>query len=300
MSHLIPDDLETRILALLDGDLSHEEATNLDAELCQSETGRMLFQKIATLHSALEEQAVSSPGLAKNNIIPTDRYLSGQRRKMLMISVRAAAVLLVSAIVLWLKSAQALEPLASFRLGPGSHHTLSHTGEGKTAEGKVLAHGSRLQLTRGTLEAEFDSGGRFIIEAPGDITVLADGEIMLRKGIAWFEIPSEAVGFTVHTPQLRIVDLGTEFGVTANTSIGEEVHVFKGSVEASLIGETEPMTLKAGEAARIDAGGKLRANRAEKRHFASLLGGSFGTGPIAEYRFDPGRNWKTKPESQAL
>jgi hypothetical protein len=72
-----------------------------------------------------------------------------------------------------------------------------------------------------------------------------------------------AEGFTVKTNDLKIVDLGTEFGVIAKEGGHHEIHVFEGKVEVSLFRlkkthtEKKPSVLVAGEARRIDSNGQL-------------------------------------------
>ena len=70
-----------------------------------------------------------------------------------------------------------------------------------------------------------------MIEGPCDLQVLDEDRVSVTEGVAWFEVPPQAVGFTVETPRFAAVDLGTEFGVVVRADSDHELHVTKGSVE---------------------------------------------------------------------
>lgn len=274
MSESPPTDLQARILALLDGALDRDDAARLDAELCASREARDLFRQLAALHSALEDQGASKADVRRMKpLIPMDRVLVDQRRQMVRTSLlAAAAVMALLALVLWFKMVPRTPvTFADFRLGPDSAFILTHAGEKDTPVGQVLGTGSRLRLSSGTMEAVFESGVRCVIEAPCDLTVLAEDRIVVRQGVAWFEVPPPAVGFTVETPQLTVVDLGTEFGIVALADARHEIHVTKGSVEAAAPKSGQTDVLKAGQARRADARGGFAEIDPEPSRFTTAL-----------------------------
>lgn len=55
-----------------------------------------------------------------------------------------------------------------------------------------------------------------VVEAPCDLRLLAKDRVALGEGAAWFEVSAEAVGFSVETQQLTVIDLGTAFGIDAS------------------------------------------------------------------------------------
>jgi hypothetical protein len=187
----------------------------------------------------------------------------------------AAALLVFSVVTFWMIMApQSPSTLASFRLGPHSAFTLTHVGKDASPSGNFLSKGSRLRLTRGTMEGVFESGVRCVIEAPCDVMVLAGDRVSVAEGVAWFEVPSKAARFTVETPRFTAVDLGTEFGVVARAGGEHELHVAKGSVElrAGTTGEAvRKLVLKAGQARRVDAGGEWDEIPVDSGHFTTVL-----------------------------
>lgn len=287
------DDLRARIQSLLEGTLDPDEVVRLDAELRESREARALYLQYASLLSALEEQASSHAAIAHVPVIPIERLLARQRKRMMRNSLlAAAAVILISAVGFWLKmAAPHAAPVASFRLGPDSSFMLSHADGDKAPQaGNTLSAGSRLRMTHGTMEAEFASGVRCVIEAPCDISVLADDRLAMAEGLAWFEVPPQAVGFTVETPRLTVVDLGTEFGLLAPAGGSHEVHVIKGAVEISAKTSNrspQTITLRAGEARRVGIRGGGGTERVALRRFFTVLPESV---PIPNHSFETDEN----------
>lgn len=270
-----PGQLETRIQELIEGVLAEERWPELRDELIGSAEARELYCTHVRLHALLDRRVKGLKAvLAHESLIPVEEFEHDRRRKALHHAIlAAAAVLLVSAVVLWLKMLpQSPATFAEFRIAPGSAFTLTHTGDDDAPIGNMLIEGSRLRLTRGTMEGLLGSGVRCVIEAPCDLSFLAEDRISIAEGVAWFGVPPEAIGFTVETPQLTVVDLGTEFGVVALAGGRHEVHVIKGSVEITSrqSGEAKQI-LRVGEARRVDARGKLREATFAADRFTTAL-----------------------------
>lgn len=270
-----PSELESTILRMLDGELSAEEATVLEAELLENTASRETYRELARVHSALETRHKGQGFVEKTTgIVPIERVIARQRKRVVKYALSAAAVIALASALILSQFQIPPTPLASFRVTPDAAFTLSHehSADGDRWEGQVVAAGSSLRLEKGTLEGVFESGVRVVIEAPGSLRVLSKDRIALDEGIAWFEVPPEAVGFTVETPQLKVIDLGTEFGVQALPTGDDEVHVTRGAVEVTaLLGNGDPQTLQKGEARRVDELGKLHRIDAEAGKFKTTL-----------------------------
>jgi len=177
--------------------------------------------------------------------------------------------------------------------------------------GADLRAGQRLVLKSGLAEVDFDSGASVILEGPAEFELGAKGSggrdqkgsnacsLSLGKLVAL--VPKQARGFTVQTPALRIMDLGTQFGVRvelpAKSEIGApataghlkseipttEVQVFQGEVELTPIADVAqadrpptsdprpPILLKAGEAIISQRDAAPRIVRAEPARFVREL-----------------------------
>lgn len=273
MSEPHSDDLPSRILDMLDGTLDANELAGLDADLRASEEARELFRQLAALHSILEEQGSAKSELGARRLIPIELILTRQRQQMVRLSVfAAAAVLLISAVALW--SRMIPTPVASFQVTQDTVFTLTHPEQGRAPKGMVFKVGSRLQMSHGTMEAMFASGVRCVIDAPCDVSVIAEDRISITSGTAWFEVPPAAVGFTVEAGPLEVIDLGTTFGVMARANARREVHVTKGSVEVRSIpaGESkDKLVLAAGEARQLDERGEFLEIALQAGRFTTAL-----------------------------
>src|SRR5439155_3832102 len=87
-----------------------------------------------------------------------------------------------------------------------------------------------LRLKSGLAQIVFYSGARVVIEGPAEFQLLSPSEASCRGGKLTAEVPLQAHGFRVHTPQMNVTDLGTTFGLDVKER-QTELHVFKGNVE---------------------------------------------------------------------
>lgn len=95
-------------------------------------------------------------------------------------------------------------------------------------DGDPLSAG-RYDLRAGLMEVAYPSGVEVLIESPATFELRGTNTVRLSEGRLSARVPKNAVGFTVETPAASVVDLGTEFGVSAGKT-GSEVHVFKPEV----------------------------------------------------------------------
>jgi len=113
-----------------------------------------------------------------------------------------------------------------------------------------------LRLKSGLAQVVFYSGARVVMEGPAELRLVSPREAFCQDGLASAEVPPQARGFSISTPKMSVVDLGTEFGLDVKNS-GVELHVFKGGVEFKA-GTAISHNLVAGEAAAVDDAGAIR------------------------------------------
>lgn len=102
---------------------------------------------------------------------------------------------------------------------------------GSIAAGSRLVTGyTPLGLEEGFIELCFDNTAKFVIEAPAQFCLLTEDQINLNYGKLYAVVPPKAIGFIINTPNSRIIDLGTEFGVQAGLDGSTELHVIKGKI----------------------------------------------------------------------
>jgi hypothetical protein len=158
-----------------------------------------------------------------------------------------------------LAAAIAIAALTLFDQSPAPVATLAKAKNCKwgssalpTLEGSNLLPGT-LDLLEGMATLHFNSGAEVILEAPVCLEVLSSMECQVKKGTVVADVPPQAKGFTIVTPETRIVDWGTRFGVSAAEDGKCLVHVIEGLVEVQRHGEKASKELRAGQ--RVDYGG---------------------------------------------
>ena len=140
--------------------------------------------------------------------------------------------------------------------------TLTDSLNAQWAESSAPANNSRLvtnhvplMLRKGHVEIVFDNNSKVVIESPAEFQVLSYDQIKLNYGRLYATIPQEGLGFIVSTPNSKIIDLGTEFGVQANVNGTTELHVVKG--KTTLVSGPEDnktnMLIEAGSARKMSA-----------------------------------------------
>ncbi len=150
-----------------------------------------------------------------------------------------------------------------------------------------------LDLKSGFVRLDFDNGASVTLQGPARYEISGPMETRLHYGILTARIPESAIGFTVETSAMDVVDLGTAFGVSVNADGITDVSVFEGSVEVRPPGSRSDLLLE-GEAARGGENGKQIANvqfdsSAFDRVWPVALGVSRTTGSV---RFvHPGPPW---------
>ena len=104
-----------------------------------------------------------------------------------------------------------------------------HESEKQFTVGDALSVGV-VGLESGVAQIEFFCGATVILEGPARLVLESSTVARLQSGRLRAQVPPAARGFQIHADDLRVVDLGTEFGVAVNE--GEaDVQVFDGEVE---------------------------------------------------------------------
>jgi hypothetical protein len=128
---------------------------------------------------------------------------------------------------------------------------------GKDQEpGRDMQSGKTLRLERGLAEIEFDRGARIILQGPAGLELISATSARLLYGTLTARVPVLARGFTVLSPRGKVVDLGTEFGLSVVPGGATTVRVFSGLVEAFPLSSgtslQQGVTIHQNETAQID------------------------------------------------
>jgi hypothetical protein len=127
-----------------------------------------------------------------------------------------------------------------------------------------------LRLDSGLAQIVFYNGARVVVEGPAELRIVSSGEAALAHGKLTAEVPPQARGFRVETPQMEVVDLGTSFGLDIGPA-RSEVHVFHGSVEFRPAAAPESDLLLAGRGAVLDEASAVSLVEADPAGFSALF-----------------------------
>ena len=230
------------------GALADAEVAELETLLAETPGARETFAALAMLDVELRQAHGRFTPVVPKASRPASRFWP---RRTLWLPLAAGLVL---AAVLagqrwpWLEPA-AGAVTATVSNGSGAVLLRNHRVV-PVAIGAPVSRGE-LELRSGLLELTYPSGVVIVIEAPARFDLRDANTLWLAQGNLSARAPGQASGFTVETPSARIVDLGTEFGVSA-AAASSEVHVFKGMVLVTNRDVPDPLRLTENCASRID------------------------------------------------
>jgi hypothetical protein len=134
------------------------------------------------------------------------------------------------------------------------------------AVGSPLAPGW-LRLKSGSVVVQFFNGATVILDGPAELQILSADQAFCRSGRVSAEVPLQAAGFRISTPQVAVVDLGTAFGLDVKPDRAE-VHVLQGEVAIQELPTAVP-NLKEGEAIAVAHDGRIERMPAQRWTFLS-------------------------------
>jgi hypothetical protein len=283
----LPRRLQDLLDDFLDGLLDEAGVRELEAVLRADAGARRVFVRYARLHTDLHleirarqaseralqriEQAAQTPSAAP---APTGSARVGWGQVARLLTRKrlvAAACLLVAVGVGWrlLTSAGAAPEAAVAWLVNAQN---CKWADGVEPAGNMLP-GRTLTIERGLAEIRFQCGARVVVEGPARLELLSAKSARLLHGKLTAKVPEAAAGFHVLSPQAKVIDLGTEFGMAVSDNGATDVYVFEGKVEAQPAGAgdaSRPVSLSRHQGAQI-ADGKVRLDPAAPGRFVRSI-----------------------------
>ena len=212
-------DLIQRCIA---GAASEEETAELQQALKNDAEFRALYLDYINLDLALEAKAEAIEELPKVVSVSDFNERPPNRRikwRPLAIAAALAALLVLSTNLLVPSRG---EPVARIK-------TARKTSD--FSVGQLLRQDQILKLSRGRVKINFQSGAILAVEAPAELQILGPNSARLERGVVTVRVPGRIKGFVLHTPQERVTDLGTSFGVDVDSAGGTSISVFEGEIE---------------------------------------------------------------------
>jgi hypothetical protein len=269
-------ELENLIQRFIDGTATPAEAAELSCQIESSQSARNAYLDLADIHAALASDETLHPPVVTRPK-PQLRPLPPTRRRPVVKARRpsvtswfpAAAVLLVSAVILYTRISRPTSP--PHAAAPAGVAVLAAAADAvwsdpSPAAGGTLAPGL-LKLESGMAAIEFTSGARLLLEGPAELELVSTMEADFRGGKLRANVPPPAHGFSITTPSTRVVDLGTTFGLAVHPDGSSLIKVMQGKVELRRGGNVHP--LETDDAAAVDAAGTTATVRIPAEAFPS-------------------------------
>lgn len=250
-----------------------------------------IYQGYSLLEHTLCEEFEGMPLRRRSSIAPTGNgwVVAG--------SFAAAAALALLAGVLWMLP-DPVSPVVSVPSQMEFSEDAIWSFEGKKNEVNgvwTVGNGATLDLSQGRVNVLLATGATGLVEGPARLRVDAPGRIFLAEGRGFFRLEKKGAELVVETPSLRVVDLGTAFGVTANRDKPDELHVIEGKVRLEVGGRANGKNLVAGDGASVDSGLKVERFSVGENVFSETLG-DFSTVLGGELKAGDWRVEKGAPE----
>jgi hypothetical protein len=254
----VPDDVKNLIDAYLAGQLDDTQLAELEARLLADPEARRYFVRYCRLHGDLGllmrarqagDRALRQLGGEPSTAPETSPHRAsrfGFRRRAVRWAA-AAAVLLLAAGLGWLIARRgAPEPGIAWLVNAQDCQWTDEPPAGGLHVGTVLC------VAQGLVEVNFRSGARVVLEGPGGLEILSPRSARLLRGRVVVSVSDAATGFEVLSPRGKVIDRGTEFGVSVAEDGATDVVVFQGKVDTQVERQT-PVRLEKDQAARLDA-----------------------------------------------
>lgn len=203
--------------------ITAEQLAALEERLKTDPEARKQYLRFTQLHALLEQfpPEVEVAG----SVAPSELRLPMKAAFAWLVGAMLLAVTLTSMLYLMVRPEAAEQPIATLLLDDDCRW------QGTAfAEGQRIYH-ERIRLAQGTAVLRFEGGAELVLQGPGDLELLSPGSARLRSGKTVIRAVNGADGFTLITPNQKVVDLGTEFSVRVDSSGATELFVHEGEVE---------------------------------------------------------------------
>jgi ferric-dicitrate binding protein FerR (iron transport regulator) len=255
---------DERIQRVLDGLLSEEELAAFKRDVIADAELRAAYVDAQWLHASLRAgretliELLEEPAPAETKIV---------RRWPVAIWAAAAAACLTLVVSAWAfgKGTLFRRPVATLVQADNCKWAGSDL---PTSVNSKLGIG-KLALVEGIATLKFTSGATVTMEAPTTLEVLTAMHCRLIEGTVTAEVPEPAHGFTIDTPDIKVKDLGTKFGLTTAATGNSQVRVFEGEVEIGGLADGKIKRLTEGNGMHVGSGNTSLGQ--EPTHGAQVL-----------------------------
>lgn len=239
--------------AYLDESLTIEETEELNDLLENSLDFRQQFRNRVKLHSDLSSHYDSQ----ELEIIPFQKAKKASPKPLYALILLAASIVILVLINLSNFKNTDSSYIASISI----KETENILQNGKAINENQLARGE-YSIDQGMIELDLPHEVTVAIEGPASFQLVDDRKMILSKGKISAHVGESGKGFVVDTPNGRIIDLGTRFGVSVSASGKTEAHVFQGKINVLVDNQLTELTKNQALALKPGNNSKLNADQA--------------------------------------
>lgn len=219
--------LQNLIDAYLNGSLGEADGALLNQMLDDSHAARDQFRECVAFHDSLYEHFSDEGDILGFELAKAEV----QKPRFPFAWIAAAAALIVATISFWQTGEDA--PIA----------TLLHGTETSwVTESDQDFHPGWHELEYGLAVLQVGDDVRLAIEGPARFKLQDEMHMTVEYGKISAEVGESGHGFTIETPEGRIIDLGTRFGIQVKKTGETEAHVFEGTIDVENDGETRRLS----------------------------------------------------------
>ncbi|MEM7599823.1 MAG: FecR domain-containing protein [Verrucomicrobiota bacterium] len=219
--------LQKLIDEYLNGSLNAPESAELSRLLDGSRAARDQFRENVAFHDSLYEHFSDEPDILGFELPKAD----AREKRFPVAWIAAAAAIVIAAVSLWQVREDA--PVASL-IHASEPEWVTDSSDGFPAGWH--------ELRSGLAVLQIGDGVRLAIEGPARFHLHDEMHMTVRHGRISAQVEESGHGFTIETPEGRIVDFGTRFGVHVSDTGETEAHVFEGAIDVENEGATRRLT----------------------------------------------------------
>lgn len=232
---------ESLLEQAINGTLSDSDAQLLNRILKADSERLDDYIRFVDMHASLYHEPLLAPddGLEMMVDYETLEKENERQRKSkgfwrLLASVTTAAALIAFSFSLW----QSLPNESNWETDRGHYIGLVTSLKTKGAASDLYVgrgvQAGMFKLASGKAQIRLDNGVELSMRGPVEFDVFGQDHLVLISGQLTANVPQQAIGFRIDTPDMEVVDLGTEFALKVNSSGESKLHVLEGEVEARL------------------------------------------------------------------
>lgn len=259
-------DIHDLIIAHLNGETTNEQAAELSEWIRADKTNAKAYAEAALMHGHLRSMIVGQKSVRESGEVPVEiakvcrqqKPVTSERRPRKLALVGAGilvAVMLIAAAAVHFSRPDDESNIANNQRSQEQFATIEQLSNVEWPQDSAREEGDRLgseglRILGGVLRVRFNSGVEVTLQGPAQYHLESIAQTRLESGLLSAVVPDGAEGFVVETPDLKVVDLGTAFGIQLDDDGDSVVSVFDGKVEVHHADESKQL-LTEGQAVRL-------------------------------------------------